>query len=299
MRVLRRVDRQFARLEAAAREAPRPYRFVALSDHGQTQGRTFRQRWGQTLEALVHEAADSATVEVRRQGDESWGYLSGSLTEAAGGGGLGAKAVRTMTRTRTTDGIVQLGPDGRHSRRSPGGGKQEAPEIVVLASGCLGLVYFARHEGRLTLEQIDQLYPRLVASLRAHPGIGFLLIRSSRLGPVVIGRAGMHHLDTGVVEGEDPLAIFGANAARHVKRTDGFAHVADIMINSSYEPQTGEVFAFEELVGSHGGLGGPQSYPFIVLPQSWTVPGEEIVGAEAVHQWMRRWLAELGHTDYR
>jgi hypothetical protein len=150
----------------------------------------------------------------------------------------------------------------------------------------------------MTLEQIDRLYPRLVPSLRAHPGIGFLLIRSSRLGPVVIGRSGTHHLDTGVVEGKDPLAIFGANAARHVKRTDGFAHVADIMINSIYEPQTGEVFAFEELVGSHGGLGGPQSYPFIVLPQSWTVPDEEIVGAEAVHHWMRRWLAELGHTDY-
>jgi uncharacterized membrane protein YvlD (DUF360 family) len=299
LRVLRRVDRQFARLEAAAKEAPRPYLFVMLSDHGQTQGPTFRQRWGQTLEALVHEAADSASVEVRRQGDESWGYLSGSLTEAAGGRGLGAKAVRTMTRTRTRDGIVQLGPDGRRSRSSRNEAKQEPPEIVVLASGCLGLVYFAREEGRMTLEQIDQLYPRLVPSLRAHPGIGFLLIRSSRLGPVVIGRSGMHHLDTGVVEGKDPLAIFGANAARHVKRTDGFAHVADIMINSRYEPQTDEVFAFEELVGSHGGLGGPQSYPFIVLPHSWTVPDEEIVGAEAVHHWMRRWLAELGHTGYR
>jgi hypothetical protein len=29
------------------------------------------------------------------------------------------------------------------------------------------------------------------------------------------------------------------------------------------------------------------------------VPDEEIVGAEAVHHWMRRWLAELGHTGYR
>lgn len=299
LRVLRRIDRQFGRLEAAAKEARRPYVFVALSDHGQTQGPTFRQRWGQTLEALVHEAADSASVEVRRQGDESWGYLSGSLTEASSGSGLGSKAVRTLTRARTTDGIVELGPDaGGRLGKSRNGAKQDPPEIVVLASGCLGLVYFARQEGRLTLEQIDQLYPRLTPSLRSHPGIGFLLIRSSRLGAVVIGRAGIHQLDTGVVEGEDPLAIFGPNAAQHVKRTDGFAHVADIMINSSYEPQTDEVFAFEELVGSHGGLGGPQSYPFIVIPQGWTVPEQEIVGAEAMHQWMRRWLAELGHSDY-
>jgi Type I phosphodiesterase / nucleotide pyrophosphatase len=35
-RVLRALDRQIARLERAARVAPRPYRFVILSDHGQS-----------------------------------------------------------------------------------------------------------------------------------------------------------------------------------------------------------------------------------------------------------------------
>src|SRR5947209_3773406 len=36
--VLRGIDRQFARIERAVQDAPRPYHFVVLSDHGQSQG---------------------------------------------------------------------------------------------------------------------------------------------------------------------------------------------------------------------------------------------------------------------
>src|SRR4051812_29900287 len=47
--VLRRVDRQIARVKAATRDAPRPYRLVVLSDHGQSQGDTFLDRYDKTL----------------------------------------------------------------------------------------------------------------------------------------------------------------------------------------------------------------------------------------------------------
>jgi uncharacterized membrane protein YvlD (DUF360 family) len=295
LRVLRHVDRQLARLEAAATQAPRPYRFVVLSDHGQTQGPSFRQRWGLTLDELVRQAANTPEIEVQHQGDESWGYLSGSLTEASIGPGIGPGMVRTMTRRRTANGVVDLGPN---RRRAPAGEGKPPPEIVVLASGCLGLVYFARHEGRLTMEQINELYPQLLATLRSHPGVGFFLVRSRERGPVVLGGSGAHYLDTGVVEGVDPLAGFGPNAARHIKRSDGFAHTADLMINSAYVPETEEVFAFEELVGSHGGLGGPQSYPFVLAPADFRLPEEEIISAEAMHRQLRQWLIALGHTRY-
>ena len=298
LRVLRRIDRQVGRLEKAAKDAPRPYLFVVLSDHGQTQGPTFRRRWGKALEDVVLEATGGGSIEVHRQGDESWGYLAGSVTNVVGGPGLRARAVRTMARARTTDGILELGP--RNVIRSPAqdGAAKEPPEIVVLASGCLGLVYFARLQGRLTLEEIEERYPRLIPTLRAHPGIGFMLVRSKLNGAVVIGRSGSRYLDSGAVDGVDPLAGFGPNAARHIKRADEYEHVADIMINSTFDPVTEEVFAFEELVGSHGGLGGPQSFPFIVLPGDWAVPTEPVIGAETMHQWMRRWLADLGHEQY-
>lgn len=299
LRVLRRIDRQLARLQTMAKDAPRPYLFVVLSDHGQTQGPTFRQRWGQTLEEVVHNATDSASTEVHRQGDESWGYLSGSVAQALGGAGFGARAARVLTRARTSDGTIELGPRAVIRLPSADGANKDQPEIVVLASGCVGLIYFALHPGRLTLEEIEELYPTLIPALRDHPGVGFMLVHSKERGAVVIGRAGVRYLERDTVDGIDPLAVFGPNAASHIKRTDGFEHAADIMVNSAYDPATEEVYAFEELVGSHGGLGGPQSLPFIVLPATWTVPPGEVTGAEAMHQWMRRWLADLGHEQYR
>ncbi len=54
--VLKRHDRQLARLERATAQAPRPYHLVVLSDHGQTQGAPFRQRYGETLEDVVRGA---------------------------------------------------------------------------------------------------------------------------------------------------------------------------------------------------------------------------------------------------
>jgi uncharacterized membrane protein YvlD (DUF360 family) len=290
--VLRKLDRQLARIERAARDAKRPYALVVISDHGQTQGPTFRQRWGQTLEDLVRKACAGGSVQGSVQGDESWGYIAGSLTEAAGGTGLAAKVLRTATRSRMTNGIVELGPNARRRKD----GDKEPVEIVVLGSGCLGLIYFPQRPGRLTLEEIEEACPDLVPTLRSHPGIGFMLVHSKRRGAVVLGRSGANYLDESVVEGEDPLAPFGATAVRHVRRTDGFAHVADIMVNSAYDAGKQEVYAFEELVGSHGGMGGPQSFPFILLPHDWAVPDETVVGAESMHQWMRRWLKDLGQA---
>ena len=58
--VLSRVDRQIARIEAALVDAPRPYEIVVLSDHGQSQGATFLQRYGVSLEQLVASALRDA-----------------------------------------------------------------------------------------------------------------------------------------------------------------------------------------------------------------------------------------------
>ena len=167
-----------------------------------------------------------------------------------------------------------------------------------MRSGCLALIYFPRRPARLTLEEIETIYPGLLPGLRKQPGIGFMLVRSEKHGPVVIGPKGTRRLDSDRVEGVDPLAPFGPNAARHVKRGHSFEHVADIMVNGAYDPVTEEVPAMEELVGSHGGLGGPQTQPFVLFPADWATPEGDIVGAEEMHRWMRRWLAECGHADF-
>ena len=293
--VLRKLDRQFARIELAAREAPRPVQFVVLSDHGQTQGATFRQRYGETLAELVERACAAHDVETGAQGDEGWMYLGAMATEVAHGTGALARGVERASRKRQVDEQVLVGPERRARREA----RPDLPEVVVIASGCLGLVSFPREPGRQTLEAIDGRYPALLPALRTHRGIGFLLVRSQLHGAVVLGASGTHFLDEGRVEGEDPLAPFGPHAARHVRRIDSFETCADVMVNSAYWPETEEVAAFEELVGSHGGLGGPQGRAFVLYPHGWERPNGALVGAEALHTQLRRWLATLGHEEYR
>src|SRR3990170_5724384 len=146
---------------------------------------------------------------------------------------------------------------------------------------------------RLTLEEIEARHPKLVPALREHPHVGWLLVRSERDGPVALGGRGAHYLAEGRVEGEDPLAPFSPTAPRHLLRTDGFPHVADIMVGSFYDPELDEGCAFEELISFHGGVGGPQTQAFILCPMGFPLPEEPIVGAAAVNALLRSWRREL------
>jgi hypothetical protein len=119
--------------------------------------------------------------------------------------------------------------------------------------------------------------------------IGWLILHSDEHGPVVLGANGTHYLAEGRVEGDDPLAAFTANAPEHLLRTDGFAHVADIMVGSFYDPDLEEGCAFEELISFHGGIGGPQTQPFILHPGGLPLPENAIVGAEQVHGVLSGW----------
>jgi hypothetical protein len=164
---------------------------------------------------------------------------------------------------------------------------------VVLGSGNLGLVYLMEEKRRLTLEELDERHPELIPALREHPHIGWILVHSSQDGPVVLGREGTHHLRDGRVDGADPLAPFSATAARHLLRTDAFTNVADVMVGSFYDPVLDEGCAFEELISFHGGLGGPQTRPFILHPAGLAPPDDPIIGAEAVHAVLSGWRAAL------
>ena len=165
--------------------------------------------------------------------------------------------------------------------------------MVVLGSGNLGLVYLMEERRRLTREEIDERHPRLLPALREHPHVGWLLVRSERDGPLALGAHGTHYLADGRVEGEDPLASFSPNAPQHLLRTDGFEHVADIMVGSFYDPALDEGCAFEELISFHGGIGGEQTRPFLLAPVELPLPDEPIVGAAAVHGVLSGWRRRL------
>ncbi len=70
LEALRKLDDKFGHIELACRYAPRPYEIVVLSDHGQTQGATFKQRNGYGLDELVERALAGGDVEGIAGGDE-------------------------------------------------------------------------------------------------------------------------------------------------------------------------------------------------------------------------------------
>jgi hypothetical protein len=109
----------------------------------------------------------------------------------------------------------------------------------------------------------------------------------------VLGPSGAAYLDEGRVDGDDPLSLFSPTAAHHLRRTDGFAHVADIMVGSFYDPVLDEGCAFEELISFHGGLGGPQTRPFLLAPPGLLLPEEPIIGAAEVHRLLLGWRRAL------
>jgi hypothetical protein len=142
----------------------------------------------------------------------------------------------------------------------------------------------------MTYEQLVDRFPGLIKGLVDHPWIGFVLVRSAAEGGLVIGKDGVYYLDHGYAAGVDPLTPYGPNAARHLKREDGFPNCPDLLVMSGFDPATGEVAAFEELIGCHGGLGGPQTRPFVLHPTAFDPGDEAIVGAAALHRVLKRWV---------
>ncbi|MEU9467267.1 alkaline phosphatase family protein [Streptomyces avermitilis] len=268
-KVLERLDRSLALIAKVAEHAPRPYRVVVLSDHGQSPGETFQTRYGLSLGNLVRAGCGLPVPRRARR------THSGAEARAA---------VRAALRRPVEEGGEEHRPSHRRS------------EPVVLASGNLGLVSFPDVPHRMSKEEIDRRHPALLSTLANHPGIGFVLVRSDEHGGVVLGAHGAEiPVDALDDEHPGPLADFGPGAADAVRRTHSFPHTADIMVNSWYDPAEGEVLAFEEQIGSHGGLGGAQGRPFLLSPVAFSAPvddGTELVGAEHLHRVFRRWLRE-------
>jgi hypothetical protein len=280
LEVLRKLDKDFRKLEKIALEGTRRYKFVVLSDHGSTQGLPFEDRYGESLVDVVrrlmrvHGKQDVAAGANSKHEDfqyagaalRDYEYLDSKIGERLGR--------RLEERLRTSVGASQNS------------------EVIVLASGNMGHISFTRFPSRLSLEEIERLSPELIPGLVTHPGIGFTLVHSGQQGGLVLGKTGQISLSTGEVRGEDPLAAYGPHTFANVARFDLFPNAPDIMVMSTYWPETDEVAAFQEFVASHGGAGGGQSHPFIIYPVEYSPGDTEIVGAEQVHRIFKRWRRE-------
>ncbi|HEX5831190.1 MAG TPA: alkaline phosphatase family protein, partial [Gemmatimonadaceae bacterium] len=291
-RVLRGIDGRIARLERAARRAPRPYRFCVISDHGQSPAIPFSHRHGETLEELVRRLLHAGPGAVRGSvgSDETGSHVQALLAEPLGAERAATVARRLEEGTAAAQVAARVGSDygATAAPDAPPSGARGA-DVVVCASGNLGLVYFTHPLHRVTLEELEELHPGLATELVAHPGIGFVLARSRVHGPLVLGRDGSHALRSGRITGTDPLLPYGGRAAAHLRRLDGFTNVGDLVVNGRVEADGETVVGFEEHLGTHGGLGGPQTEAFLIHPEVYGPVPEPLVGAVALHALLRAW----------
>ncbi|NQU38284.1 MAG: phage holin family protein [Actinobacteria bacterium] len=304
LRALEGLDRVLAQLERVARYAPRPYEFVCLSDHGQSQGATFKQRYGRSLEDVIRAlmGVDAGAVAASTGAVEDWGPVNTFLSQLQQQGSVTGGLTRRAMRHRTDEaGAVSLGPLEGEQKSAAADAAGDRPELVVVGSGNLGGVWFPREPGHLSLQAIEDRWPGLATGLAKHPGVSFIVVQTDTDGPVAIGAHGVHRLRTNEVDGVDPLAPFGPDIREDMLRVSTFDNAPDIYLNSMYDPMTDEVAAFEELVGCHGGAGGWQNRAILVYPSSFELnpelsdPRGRLLSAEAVHQQMVEWLELLGH----
>ena len=280
------LDRVLATLEKLTVRAPRRYHIVVVSDHGQSQGEPFASAYGIDLGALCSQLM-SEKVDTVQADTEGWGRAGAVAGDAAGSGLSGRVAAKAAAKAaEEVDGSVA------------GAG---ASDISVIGSGNLGLLYVHGSE-RLILETIEARWPRLVPGLVEHPGVGFVAAMDASGHRIVIGADGRHDLDTGAVTGADPLAPFPEHAARVLARAMALKEAPDLYLNSTLDPTTLDIAAFEPLVGAHGGLGGWQDRAVLLVPRALehVVPTDTVQGADHLHQVLVAMLESVGQrTDPR
>ena len=362
---LRQIDRQFKRLEKAMEKSARTYKIIVLSDHGQSNGFTFKEKYGESLNDLVKDLLpDDITVHsILHSNDDHFRekyslkpYVEDNLEKVDRRieksidntkEKIDTRIDNTKERIDNTKEKIDTRIDNTRERIDSRLDFEISPrekfneiknnsstleyfnklksersflnsdepfakrlnnistdlnlniqfskktkvsektaQTLVLASGNLGLIYFTDWSNRMTYEQIEDAFPGLISGLAHHEGIGFVMVKSEIYDTIVFSDDDVLYLDTEEYYGNHFLDRFGENTIRKLKRTDGFAHVPDILVNSAYDIDSDEVYAFEELIGSHGGAGGNQQYPFILYPSEWSLE-EEILGAENVYKFFK------------
>lgn len=267
---LRRFDRQVARIKKLVEErSTRPYEIIALSDHGQSSGATFKQRYGVTVPELIQQLMPEGTsVAGSGGGDDGTIGVSAMMRELENiekteqGGRIGKAAVKQ----------AQKAIDNNLSRQEAF--QEVRPSNVTVAyGGNAAQVYFDLFPRKITLNELNQAYPGMVDKLVAHEGIGLVVAFEDDLTPVVFGKGGARNLHSGVIVGDDPLIPFGDVDLRawQLRRIADFDTAGDLILNSTLYPD-GSVAAMEELVGNHGGLGGEQTDAYIFHPADMVVP---------------------------
>lgn len=284
-RALRGVDKQLRQIDRMRQlHHEREYDLLILSDHGMTPSISFHRLYDQTLEQLIA-AHTGQEVYAAEMGGESEGLPEARVRflvdeirglEARPRTALSARVLRATRRRLEERLLVEaLEAEWDLSRRE---------DIGVRNSGSLSHVYFNVTDRQMDLSEVVLLYPSLLETLVAHEGIGLVVGREGEevviaggAGTLWVGRGGRR------LEGQNPLAgLRDAEwAAKQVARVARFPRAGDLILLGAWDGE--RVVCFEDQVASHGGLGGPQDWPFIAFPRDHRLVPPEIENSEQVY----------------
>ncbi len=284
-RALRGIDQKIRQIDRMRQlYGQREYDLYILSDHGMTQSIAFRRAYGQTLQQLLAEHTGTQ-VETGESEGETEGLPEARIhflleeirgLEARPRHSLPTQLLRT-TRRRLEERLVAeaMAAEWDLSRRG---------DIAVRNSGSLSHVYFNVSRRPMDLGEVALLYPSLLETLITHEGIGLIAGRegdkvaiAGQAGTLWIGPEGRQ------LEGQNPLhsLIDPDWAVEQVVRLARFPHAGDLILFGAWNGE--RVVSFEEQVASHGGLGGPQTWPFVAFPPDEGLVGRRIDNAEEIY----------------
>lgn len=274
-RALRKIDRSIKQIHhSAERVSGRKYEMYVLSDHGQAFGATFRQRYQISLSEFIRSlavkcAANECQLEVVSV--ENSADNNASVRAAITGMIESDQKIKPSRRSQAIEKIDHI-LEAADSNKMESDQKQTDFNIWVMASGNLANVYFPFTRKKASLEEIETEYPNLFTNLIEHPGIGLIIVHSEDI-PRAVGKRGIRNLVTGEITGHDPLIQYGDPEVRaeQLRYLADFPEGGDLIIFSSVFPD-GTVAAFEELIGSHGGMGGNQTDAFIFHQSDISIP---------------------------
>ncbi len=266
LRALKRIDMQIHHVDRIRTLYRRPYDLYVMSDHGISPSESFVSRYGQTLGRFILDSNGEPLVLDEQAGTEAHTVAHArflleelqALEER-----LTPSRARMMQRARASL-HRRIPPDLEEAALDP----ERRSDIVVRSSGGLAHVYFNLSPKRLNLSEIVWLYPTLTTRLLEHPAIG-LIIGYAGEQTMVMDREGTHILGDGSRPDQCAPPLRGlknpAAAEAELARLAAYPHSGDLILLGAWDGDE-KVITFEEQMGTHGGLGGPQEWPFIVYP---------------------------------
>jgi hypothetical protein len=278
---LRRIDRKIREIDRVRRMYQPDMDLYVLSDHGMTPCIRFQAVAGQSLGQFVARYVSASVIS-----DEPVGA---GAHRAGADPGLDSR----LWLLDELDGIEpHLSPRGKklvHALRrrirertppSPelGWDLARGSDVVVRCSGSLAHIYFNVTPERMDVSEVAILYPDLIDALNDHPAIGIVLGMEGGRPVAITGRGtallGVERLPPGLPDLE--------RAVGDLARLLRFPHSGDLVLMGAWNAH-GSVITFEDQAATHGGMGGPQDYPFFIAPPGSDFDLSSVTNAEQVY----------------